>query len=111
MAYKYYLPKTVISPRKNVSDIKVIHDGGNVHGAYSVARLKWNNRDVIGIRWNISENEAYDPAKKAGKTICKGEPISRGYPTWFILPIGFLTAMKGKNDFNKKIDEFLEELS
>ena len=81
MPYKYKNPSNVISPKKYVSDVKPIFDNGAFHGAYSVAKLKWKKKDVIGIRWNINESEASDPNKMSGKKICVGEPNSRGYST------------------------------
>jgi len=97
MPFKYKDPKTVISPKPNVKNIIVLHDGGNKPGSYSVAKLKWNGRDVIGVRWNINENEPFDPAKVSGAEDCIGEPNSRGYATWFILPDDLLqTLIKGE---------------
>lgn len=93
MPYRYKLPVEVISPKDKVSDVKPIFDNGNFHGAYSVAKLKWNKKDVIGIRWNINEREADKPNKRSGKEICKGEPNSRGYSTWFILPDDFILQL------------------
>ncbi len=111
MPYKIHPPDTVTTPKTCVSDVKVIYNGGDKHGDYSIARLKWNGKDVIGIRWNISEKEAQDPDKKVGKKICLGEPNSRGYPTWFILPKDFLLVLAKKDNFYAKIDEILKELS
>jgi len=93
MPYRYKLPADVISPKDKVSDVKPIFDNGNFHGAFSVAKLKWNNKEVIGIRWNINEREAYKPDKISGKEICKGEPNSRSHSTWFILPDDFILQL------------------
>lgn len=111
MPYKYKSPINVLSPKDNVSDVEPIFDNGNFHGAYSVAKLKWNNKDVVGVRWNITENEASDPSKKSGKKVCVGEPNSRGHSTWFILPDHFLSTLISNSDKDliKKLSKYLEE--
>jgi len=38
------------------------------------------------MRWNVSEREWDDADKESGKVLCKGMPVSRGYPVWFVLP-------------------------
>ncbi len=69
MAYRD--PRTVVSPRNLVSELNVIFDGGAK--SYSVALMKWENRDAVGVRWNGEDNSV-------------GNPQSRSVPTWFILP-------------------------
>lgn len=93
MPFVYNLPQSVLSPIKNVGNVRVLFDGGNLHGAYSVARLQWNGDEVLAIRWNINENEARDPKKISGAVTCLGEPNSRGYSTWFILPDDFVAQL------------------
>lgn len=108
MPYRYNLPHTVLSPMKNVKNVRVLFDSGNFHGAYSIARLEWNNNEVLGIRWNINENEGSDPKKMSGAKICLGEPNSRGYSTWFILPDDFINRMFEDTDLTKKLKEYLK---
>lgn len=110
MPYVYKLPQTVLSPVKNVKNVRVLFDGGNTHGAYSVARLKWNGNEVLGIRWNINENEAGDPKKISGAVTCLGEPNSRGYSTWFVLPDDFIGKILSGSDLRDKLQEYLAEL-
>ena len=86
MSYQIKDPATVLSPRTNVKNVQVLYNSGAVPGAFSVAKLEWNGREVIGVRWNMTENEIHDPNKINGVTECVGEPNSRGYSTWFVLP-------------------------
>lgn len=68
----YTHPGTVISPKHRVDDLHVIYDGGPDN--WSLAQLKWDQKEALGIRWNGGEKESV------------GNPQSRGLPTWFILP-------------------------
>lgn len=68
----YVDPASVISPKNKVSNVEVIHDGGE--GNWSVAKLKWEGKPDLGIRWNGHYDQPI------------GLPQSRGYPTWFIVP-------------------------
>lgn len=106
----YHRPATVLSPRDCVSDVQVIFDGGTGSNRYSVAELKWRGRPCIGIRWNITERELNDPAKVNNTKTCIGEPNSRGYATWFILPDGFLEALLQRGgDVREAIQNYLDE--
>lgn len=87
---KYYSAKEVKSPKDLISDVEELYDGGPHKGQYSVAKIKWKGETCVGIRWNVTERELTNIDKATGKIICKGEPNSRGYPTWFILPEEFL---------------------
>lgn len=109
MSYKYNLPNTVLSPVKNVSNVRVLFDNGNFHGGYSVAILKWNDNDVLAIRWNITENEAKDPKKISGTSVCIGEPNSHGHSTWFILPNDFIQQILNNTELNNKIKQYLNK--
>jgi len=71
----YIDPKTVLSPKESVSDVEVIFNTGPVPDSWSVAKLVWQGASRVGIRWNGEEDEGG-----------KGNPQSRGNPTWFILP-------------------------
>ncbi|REG88542.1 hypothetical protein [Flavobacterium aquicola] len=109
MALRYNLPNTVISPKDNVSNIRVLIDTGNTHGSFSVARIEWNGDDVLAVRWNINEKEATHPDKVSGKNICLGEPNSRGYSTWFVLPDDFLAELLKNSKLNADINQYLKE--
>jgi len=77
----YHDPKTVLSPKQRVKSVEVIFDAGPVDGSWSVARLMWDDANVIGIRWN-------------GDSIStKGLPQARGNPTWFVVPEGLRGAV------------------
>lgn len=72
----YVKPDLVISPKSKISDLKVLYDKGE--GEWSLAEMKWEGGDAVGIRWNGSSN---DPNQSG-----TGNPQSRGVPTWFVLP-------------------------
>ena len=71
----YTNPSTVRSPKDRVKDVEVIFDKGPKEGSWSLARLKFDGSDAVGIRWN---GEVSKPGV--------GTPSSRSNPTWFILP-------------------------
>jgi len=106
MPYKINDPTTVLSPRKNVKNVTVLYNGGNIPGAYSIAKLKWNGDDVIGIRWNISENEISN--KSNGIDLCLGEPNSRGYSTWFVLPDDMINKLITDDNLKTELSKYLE---
>ncbi len=70
----YHDPKTVLSPKERVKSVEVIFDKGPVDFSWSVARLKWDDSPVVGIRWN------------GDRSSTKGLPQARGNPTWFVVP-------------------------
>jgi len=109
MPFTYNLPATVLSPKKNVSNVRVLYDGGPHHGEFSIARIEWNGNDVLGIRWNVNENEASDPIKISGAKVCLGEPNSRGKSTWFVLPDFFIEELLSGGDLSNKLKQYLEE--
>lgn len=108
MPYVYNLPQKVLSPVKNIRNVRVLFDGGNFHGAYSIARVEWNSNEVLAIRWNINENEANDPQKISGAKICLGEPNSRGYSTWFILPDDFIVKILGDDKLREDLQAYID---
>jgi|ERR1039458_2460183 hypothetical protein len=69
----YVEPATVRAPRALIRSVEVLYNKGP--GEWSVARVTWEDRERIGIRWNGGED---------GPGI--GNPQSRGNATWFILP-------------------------
>jgi hypothetical protein len=71
----YISPETVQSPKGRVADIDVLYDKGPSPASWSIAKLKWDGTDAIGIRWN---GEVDQPGS--------GTPQSRGNATWFIVP-------------------------
>jgi hypothetical protein len=71
----YTDPKTVLSPKGSITDLDVIHDGGE--NSWSLARMKWDGSPVIAMRWNGGLVNGIPSI---------GNPSSRGYPTWFVVP-------------------------
>jgi hypothetical protein len=69
----YCDPRTVRGPKKHVSNVRVIYDGGEEGCA--VAELEWDGEPSVGIRWN-----GMQPL---------GHPQSRGNPVWFRVPPEF----------------------
>lgn len=86
----YRNPDEVRSPRNMVSAINVIHDGGNSESEnlvpISIAEVTWGGTKQLAVRSNISHAEWRNQHKLDEQIDCKGNPSSRGYPTWFILP-------------------------
>ena len=65
-------PENVISPKGVVKDVRVLLNTGEE--GWSLAKLLWEGKEVLGVRWNgLSTNPL-------------GNPQSRGIPTWFVLP-------------------------
>ena len=79
----YTDPSTVYTPKGRITDLKVLHDGGQ--DSWSLATMKWDGAEVIGMRWNGGMNN--------GKPTV-GNPQSRGKPTWFVLPSEVGDAIK-----------------
>jgi hypothetical protein len=69
----YIEPTTVRAPKVSVRSVQVLRNTGP--GGWSVARVKWEEEDRIGIRWNGSDDDTGI-----------GNPQSRGNATWFLLP-------------------------
>jgi hypothetical protein len=68
----YLRPEEVLSPKSRVrSIVEVIHDPGE--DRMSVARILWDDEEVIATRWN---GNAKQPL---------GNPVSRGHATWFVV--------------------------
>ncbi len=68
----YVKPEQVLSPRKHVGGVvEVIHDPGE--DKMSVARIRWDENEVIAARWNGNDARPL------------GNPVSRGQATWFVV--------------------------
>lgn len=110
--YKYHDPVNVLSPRDCVEGVTTIFDGGTNGAAFSIAKVIWQGEIKIAVRWNVTEREWDDPNKIDGRVVCVGEPNSRGYPTWFILPNDLLTALlSGSGQIADGIRNVLKEIS
>jgi hypothetical protein len=68
----YVKPQQVLSPKAKVGGIlEVIHDPGE--GRMSVARIVWEQAEVVATRWNGNSKQPL------------GNPVSRGHATWFVV--------------------------
>ncbi|MBI1740713.1 MAG: hypothetical protein HY233_08220 [Acidobacteriales bacterium] len=68
----YVEPVTVWAPKTSVRSLEVLYNTGC--NGWSVARVDWEGKESIGIRWNGGDGPGI------------GNPQSRGNATWFILP-------------------------
>ena len=97
----YKTPGNVVSPKDTISSVQVLLDDGP--DSVSIARIVWNGVEVIGMRWNIAMREWNEQEKINNAKECLGMPVSRGYPTWFILPEEMF-------DPNSKISKVLNDI-
>ncbi|HEY3761943.1 MAG TPA: hypothetical protein VGN23_09370 [Verrucomicrobiae bacterium] len=109
MPYRYTPPGSVISPQDCVSNIRVIFDGGTGSSPFSVVKLDWSGVPRIAMRWNVSEREWDDADKISGKVVCKGMPVSRGHPVWFVLPDEVASDSDVWKDIKHKLKGFGRE--
>jgi hypothetical protein len=72
IAVTYTSPETVLSPKASVSNLRVLLNTGE--GGYSLASMRWDGDERLGVRWNGSPDNLL------------GNPQSRGIATWFVLP-------------------------
>jgi hypothetical protein len=76
----------VASPQRNIVSVEVIFDGGT-DDSWALAEIMWREdkqteaRERVGIRWNGNDKRP------------KGNPTSRGFPTWFMLPENLIAEM------------------
>ena len=66
---KGFNPRDAVSPRANWQLIDVLYEAEH----WSMALGRWDKRPVLAQRWNGDEGE-------------KGNPVSHGFPTWFVMP-------------------------
>jgi hypothetical protein len=69
----YINPQTVVAPRNRISSVEILYNNGP--DGWSVARLEFDGKECLGIRWNGGVQEQGI-----------GNPQSRGKPTWFVIP-------------------------
>ena len=69
---RYIKPKKVTSPQDRWRLNRVVYPGAE--GGWSAAEGWWNDSGVLALRWNGDDDTPM------------GNPQSRGYPTWFIVP-------------------------
>lgn len=86
---------SINSPKKSIKGpYTVIYK--DLPDRWAIVTLEWNGEPSIGMRW------FWDSV---------GNPISRGYPTWFIVPSGLcksiLDGLPLRFDERKKVDAFL----
>jgi hypothetical protein len=68
----YVEPVTVWAPKTSVRSLEILYNTGP--NGWSVARIDWEGKESIGIRWNGGDGSGI------------GNPQSRGNATWFIIP-------------------------
>ena len=92
----YVDPQTVISPKNKVdrNSLEVIFDTGPVDHSWSVAKLRYDGRPRIGIRWNGDEKESK-----------MGVPTATAHPVWFILPDEIADVVQARVEDLRKRDE------
>lgn len=107
--YRIKDPATVLSPRDCIGSVDVIFNGSDDPG-FSLAIVEWQGVKNIGIRWNINQREWGDPNKINGKIECLGEPNSRGYSTWFMLPEELLGSLLLNDELGEKVKIALDKI-
>jgi len=109
----YTAPGDVTSPKEHIHIKEVIYDGNKVDEIgtdhdYSIAIVNYDGgKDSFAMRWNASSAELDDPEKCNGTKRCIGNPVSRGYPTWFVLPI----AVGEEDNFIKNLQGLYNKVS
>lgn len=70
----------------------------NLSERWAIVALDWDNNPTLGIRWFWGKN---------------GNPSSRSYPTWFVIPSTLLNSVLDglplDFKFRNKINRFLNE--
>ncbi len=98
--FPYTDPRGVTTPRGRIRNLEVLYNGGGQADdtGWSLARMLWDGEDALGIRWNGgSEGDS------------KGQPTSRGYPTWYILPQEVMDVLqKDRKKAHEALDELLD---
>jgi hypothetical protein len=89
----YIRPNQVTSPQDYISNVRVLHDGGE--NSFSIAMIEWEGNDCFAIRWNVARREWDDPEKQNENRHCVGMPSSHGYPVWFVLPDEIIDTRSG----------------
>ncbi len=68
----YVRPEEVLSPKNHMGGVlEVIYAGGE--SEMSVARILWDKNERVACRWNGDDEHP------------KGNPLSRGQSTWFVV--------------------------
>ena len=85
------------SPKKSIDGpYKVVYK--NIHERWVIVALDWDNEPNLAIRWFWDKS---------------GNPISRGYPTWLILPSELISSILNglpiSFRFKKKVEKFLDK--
>ena len=87
MSGSYLLPHDATSPKAHWKLHQVLYDGGESReddARWAAAEGEWDGKRVLALRWNGS---AKTPA---------GNPNSRGYGTWFIIPDELADALRAR---------------
>jgi hypothetical protein len=84
-AMAYFDPIKVVSPKASWGLKAVIHNTGQ--GGWSAAEGEWDGTPCLAVRWNGSDTDEG-----------VGNPQSRGYPTWFVVPDELRSAVRQEID-------------
>lgn len=100
--FPYTDPRGVTTPRVRIRNLEVLYNGGAQadDAGWSLASMLWDDEEALGIRWNGGvEGDS------------KGQPTSRGYPTWYILPQEVMDVFqKDRKKAHESLDELLDTL-
>ncbi len=84
----YVDPSTVDSPKASWKLKSVIYNSSPRQGGWSAAEGEWEGSPCLGVRWNGSDSDNG-----------VGNPQSRGYATWFIVPDGLEDVIRREIEF------------
>lgn len=77
-------PEQVIAPQNRWEMDQVIYSGGPGPGRHAIAIGLWDGRPSLVMRWNGGDERP------------KGNPVSTGHPTWFVIPHEYHRAIIGE---------------
>jgi hypothetical protein len=86
-------PRTVVSPKNKWTLFTVLFIGKKKKDGWSLALGQWEGHACLAIRWNGDKNNP------------KGNPCSRGVPTWFVVPGALESALLGSADIKIPADK------
>jgi hypothetical protein len=99
MSESIVLPEEVTSPQNRLELREVVFQNGDRDRSYAVAIGNWDAEPSLLIRWNGTEKQP------------KGNPISTGYATWFVIPHELEQAILDQINLppaiRKKCEDFL----
>ncbi|UXY08994.1 hypothetical protein N7922_13945 [Kosakonia sp. ML.JS2a] len=98
-------PYDVKSPQNRFVSMEEVIVNNGPQG-FSLARIMWDDaadgkvEKVLAMRWNgYLESDGH---------LNKGHPVTRGYPTWFIVPVELEEALLSHKDYLVNIPQRLD---